>query len=334
MDSQDSPTPYPELPNPRQNWAHSTCSVEELSNALNDPEITAIESDIVCGSVVSDNGISSVIEPIMAHPPSKHSDLSFQMFFEMSTTNDRSINTPSTSSSIKKHLKLDFKEIEAVGPVLDILSQKMFQNNVDNSSDGSHQKTIYFNADIIHGPGLRNASLSVHSDEFMKICLQFLKQDLRRQKQCAFSLGWKSDCRSFTGYTKNDIKKIKDIIQSNDLLSCSQGVVLAANARVLVRDPHPFDSILKEIPEIQLLVWTGTGEPPISAGKIKKIKNHFQEINCMHQVGFDCQIAESFLSGLLYDSAVEIAGLLWNAQHYLEQKIDSMRYNTKILKNK
>ncbi len=68
------------------------------------------------------------------------------------------------------------------------------------------------------------------------------------------------------------------------------GVVLAANARVLARNPSPFDSILKEIPELNLLIWTGTGEPPISPGKIELIKKHFEDRGCIHQVGFDCQV--------------------------------------------
>ncbi len=69
-----------------------------------------------------------------------------------------------------------------------------------------------------------------------------------------------------------------------------KGVVLALNARVLAKDPKPFDSILKDIPQLQLLVWTGTGEPPISERKIDGIKDHFGKIGLLDQVGFDCQV--------------------------------------------
>ncbi|MGK3742546.1 MAG: hypothetical protein ACI8RD_008907, partial [Bacillariaceae sp.] len=63
------------------------------------------------------------------------------------------------------------------------------------------------------------------------------------------------------------------------------------NARVLAKDPKPFDSILKEYPKIQLLIWTGTGEPDISRSQISSISNHFQSIGCEDQIGFDCQVS-------------------------------------------
>lgn len=69
------------------------------------------------------------------------------------------------------------------------------------------------------------------------------------------------------------------------------GVVLAVNARVLAKDSAPFDSILKEHPAIQLLVWTATGEPPISGDQISGIKEHFHSIGCEDQLGFDCQVS-------------------------------------------
>ena len=137
----------------------------------------------------------------------------------------------------------------------------------------------------------------------------------------AFSLGWKSDCRSFEGYTPEDIRSMKDIIEKYDPISYSQGgyifmfmvmcdrifvyknlikitcvcllctgVVLAVNARVIAKDPYPFDSILKQFPSLQLLIWTGTGEPPISANKIATIKKHFEDNKSIHQIGFDCQV--------------------------------------------
>ena len=72
------------------------------------------------------------------------------------------------------------------------------------------------------------------------------------------------------------------------------GVVLAVNARVITKDPKPFDSILKEIPELQLLIWTGTGEPPISKSKLSMITQHFENNGCMKQIGFDCQVRTSY----------------------------------------
>jgi len=67
-------------------------------------------------------------------------------------------------------------------------------------------------------------------------------------------------------------------------------VVLAVNARVLAKDPNPFNSILSDHPHIQLLAWTGTGEPPISMHQVKLIEDHFRSIGCDAQLGFDCQV--------------------------------------------
>ena len=120
---------------------------------------------------------------------------------------------------------------------------------------------------------------------------------------------------------------MEDIIETNDLLSFSQGsyenyiclfccfyifqitqdekiktecisicfyhkkgIVLAVNARVLEKNPHPFDSILVKYSQMQLLVWTGTGEPPISQSKISKIQRHFEANGCIEQIGFDCKV--------------------------------------------
>ncbi len=74
----------------------------------------------------------------------------------------------------------------------------------------------------------------------------------------------------------------------------NKGVVLAINARVLYKNLKPFDSILKEYPQVQLLIWTGTGEPPISESKIDGIKSYFETNGYIDQIGFDCQVRRGF----------------------------------------
>ena len=213
-----------QLPNPKQNWAHSTCSMEELSRALLDPLVTAIEADIVMGYEVNNkiSATSNSTQPIMAHTPDTESDLSFSSFFRMTTVastdtnnyhdnndndndasdsevDETSNNYPGinceSSSQIKKHLKLDFKEIEALKPVLDILGNTIsisnnnksdYENENENDRESCEEekvKTIYLNADILHGPGSRYGPLSITSDEFMRVCLQFLRKDVKRQRQ-------------------------------------------------------------------------------------------------------------------------------------------------------
>jgi len=70
-----------------------------------------------------------------------------------------------------------------------------------------------------------------------------------------------------------------------------KGVVLAVNARVLVKNLKPFDTIFHDLPHVQLLVWTGTGEPPISFNKISTIRRYFEESGHDHLVGFDCKVS-------------------------------------------
>lgn len=142
-------------------------------------------------------------------------------------------------------------------------------------------------------------------------------------------------------------------LHSSTLLTVTtfSGVVLAANARLVSKNPRPFDLILKNYPQIQLLIWTGTGEPPISQRKISMIRKHYDTKGLIHQVGFDCkvcmiqikfaiifkhslltkhlffnhkwnQIASTFASGAFYDSAVNLVGILWNMQNIISRQIN------------
>jgi hypothetical protein len=72
-----------------------------LELALASREVTAIESDIIMAGGV----------PIMAHPPARASDLTFERFLNLVLTNGA------------KHMKLDFKVLEAVEPCLLMLAE-------------------------------------------------------------------------------------------------------------------------------------------------------------------------------------------------------------------
>lgn len=70
----------------------------------------------------------------------------------------------------------------------------------------------------------------------------------------------------------------------------SSGVVLAINARLLYKDTQPFEKFLLEFPDTQILVWTGSTEPPISRRKVASIRNRFATGGHCHRVGFDCKV--------------------------------------------
>ena len=97
-------------PNPRQTWVHSCCSVEKLKRALADPNVTAIEADIVMSSGAGGKHAAGV--PVMAHPPRKSSDLVFSQFMDLVVADG------------SRHIKLDFKESAAVEPCLALLAAR------------------------------------------------------------------------------------------------------------------------------------------------------------------------------------------------------------------
>jgi len=77
---------------------------------------------------------------------------------------------------------------------------------------------------------------------------------------------------------------------ANFITSLCTGVVLAVNARLVAMNPQPFVSIMKEMPELQILIWTGTGEPQISKRKIMSIKTYFESEGFIDRIGFDCKV--------------------------------------------
>jgi hypothetical protein len=207
-----------DLPNPKLlRWAHSTCSKDQLDMALLDHNITAIEADIVMGHEENENKeVSSISQPVMAHPPLLVSDLTFEEFI----TTFRSFQD--SKDSRHKHLKLDFKDVETIEPVLNTLKKVVFSRS--SSSNITSDKTIFLNADILKGPGGRTRPLAIEANDFVEKCVAFtdlMSEDNR--KRIAMSLGWRTDCRSFRGYTKNDVKEMKEIIDKYNLLERTAG---------------------------------------------------------------------------------------------------------------
>lgn len=76
-----------------------------------------IEADVSMGTVV---GFEADLRPIMAHPPTKSSDMSLENFLDTIL-----------SSKQKKGIKLDFKDIEAVELSLNLLKARASQVNLN-----------------------------------------------------------------------------------------------------------------------------------------------------------------------------------------------------------
>ncbi|KAL3945381.1 MAG: hypothetical protein SGBAC_000514 [Bacillariaceae sp.] len=294
------------LPPPKQSWSHSTCTIDTLQNALNDDKITAIESDILMGTVVqSSEQSSSTSQPIMAHPPDTSSDLSFENFMDLSMNE---------KFQLKKHLKLDIKEAECIDPILTTMRKRSIAKN--------SPRIIYFNADILPGPAVRSSKY-IKPKLFIEKCLEFIQED-GNPENYAFSLGWKTDCRSFFGYTPNDVVAMQDLMEQYQLSEKSLGVVLAVNARVLAKRSSCFDELLKTFPTCQLLIWTGTGEPAISSFLLQNLKRHYESNGHGGRIGFDCQVESNPLKGIFMDVAVKAVSIWWNAKNSFQSTLDAL----------
>ena len=274
-------------------WSHATNSKAKLDAALSDPTITAIEADIMMGCTCMDNDsnidLSSSVA-IMSHPPHTHSDLSAEQFLALIFQDNRKQNG---DRNRRRHVKLDFKEMEAVGPVLRSIAAYHSGDIIQN------EITIFLNADILEGPGVRGPdALSVRPEEFLTTCLEHIDDMASSNKECsgrirrlfAFSLGYKVNYASKEPYTKEDADAMAEIVTHYKLESKCGGVVLALNARTLALDPAIFDGLFSKFKKLQILAWTGAGEVPIPQSSIHGIRRHYERTSRVKRVGFDCDV--------------------------------------------
>lgn len=330
-----------ELPSPNMNWSHSTCSMKSLKKALIDDNISAIEVDIVMGyvkpsedspTIVRDPSVDTSMDattkasghdtesegsegynkliPIMAHPPLKESDLTMKIFLYHTTyinsiaTNDDKCNNNIIQRKLKKHIKLDFKEMETIQPTLETIRNMDITFN-NNNNESKNDNIIFLNADILPGPAMRYEPI-INSDLFLQLCIDYVNEDTTPY---ALSLGWRTDCRSFGGYMQSDINAMMELFNRYNLMDKFSGVVLAVNARVLVQNYKPLQQILSKYPNCQMLVWTANGEPAIPERKINSIQRYFEKCKLIDRIGFDCKITPSIWYGAWCDMLVSISSI-------------------------
>jgi len=147
-------------PTPSQSWSHSTCNSTQLTAAIDSPSISAIEADILMDVDPASGGYNSKTAfPVMAHPPSRESELTFTDFFTRVHEHNLKVNLEGDALNSKKILKLDFKEIEVVANCLSIIDQVV-------GKDGGGEDQIFLNADVLSGPGSRGESATVDARKF------------------------------------------------------------------------------------------------------------------------------------------------------------------------
>lgn len=226
------------LPDPNQNWSHSTCSKEKMLHALGNETITAIEVDIVMGTDISssvsgeDNKENlekeKALVPILAHPPERSSDLNVRTFLSMvssSSNDDEGKDSSSSYRKLLKHIKLDFKEIGVIEPTLKAIQEyNILYCGKQHST--SKSPSVFLNIDVLPGPGLRNQKARVDAQEFFDLCL---KEPSFAENKFMYSLGWACDPRTFSGYSDDDIESMLKIIQDYNLVERSSGELITSS---------------------------------------------------------------------------------------------------------
>jgi hypothetical protein len=143
-------------------WSHATNSLHKVIQAVEDSNISAVESDVLLGTAI-EHGNTSHETPILAHPPDIQSDISVATLILLIGKKEKE-----GQITLRKHLKLDFKETRAVGPSLELLKLANITNPLG--------KQIYLNADILPGPGKRDDKLlPVSLDTFMSCCMNHIQ---------------------------------------------------------------------------------------------------------------------------------------------------------------
>lgn len=235
----------------------------DLESAMADGNISAIEADVLHGTDALEGSPTTVI---MAHPPNRTSDLSFKRF----------LSTVVQDGKLQKHIKLDFKELAVVNECLEVVCRSQFDQN---------DRAIYLNADIVAGPGKRPEDVTVAADLFLQRCCAAMAST---DKLFYFSLGFAVDVCSVFGHNKSHLAELCNVIKKYQLESSS--IVLAVNTRLVAKNMAPFVDFLDRFPGSQLLLWVGSGEPPISVEKQKSIECFFQSNDHGNRVGFDVQV--------------------------------------------
>lgn len=258
-------------------WAHATNSRKKFEEAISNSSVSAIECDVLMSS-----GHPS--EPILAHPPSRESCLTVALMLRLMTPQKGG------KGNLRKHLKLDFKEIPALKPTLDLISNLDFTNTFQNE--------IMLNADILPGPGFdKNDPSIVSSSIFLETCLDYIQQLKVKNPNIlfSFSLGFKCNWQAKEGYyLATQVSEMTELVHHYRLASTKVGVkvILALNARLLGKSLPVFDAFMTEYPESTILAWTGSGEPSIPRLVIDEIRDYYKSKKMENRIEFDCCIDE------------------------------------------
>ena len=272
--------PFTPRPRAQQRWVHSCCSQEKLTRALSDPDVTAIEADIMVATeavalLLRPNDSPGVL-PIMAHPTllghlsgrntaPAVSDLTFSDFL------DRCI------ADGTRHLKLDFKQLAAVEPCLELIADRWPQLHANGQA-------VWLNADVLPGPNRRDPP-ELPASVFVPLCVRHCPHAVLSLGWCVGALGPE------VGYAEQDVQQMLKVCKEHRLSGGS--LVFAASIRFAARDLSLMGRLLEQVPDAQLLFWTGTGELPVQPAVQTRAHLVMAARGLTERVGYDVAIATS-----------------------------------------
>ena len=271
---------FPGKPDAQQHWVHSCCSRADLTCALADESVTAIEADIMIAPAHVARRLQPMAPgqtlPVMAHPTlisvlagraavPTNVDLSFATFLERCIADG------------KKHLKLDFKQLAAVEPCLELLARRWTELCANGQA-------VWLNADVLPGPN-KQREPDVPASVFIPLCRRYCPD-------AQLSLGWTvGPLGPEQSYSSRHIEEMLDTCAEYGLPGHS--VVFAINVRFSCTRIGLIVRLLDRLPGSQLLLWTGSGEMPIEKLMQDTVHSQLMARGLASRVGYDVAIATS-----------------------------------------
>ncbi|XP_033082154.1 protein FAM151A isoform X2 [Trachypithecus francoisi] len=236
-------------------WYHAANSKEAMTAALNS-NITVLEAD------VNVEGLGTANEtgvPIMAHPPAIYSDNTLEQWLD------------AVLGSSQKGIKLDFKNIKAVGPSLDLLRRL--------TEEGKVRRPVWINADILKGPNML-ISIEVNATQFLALVQE-------KYPKATLSPGWTtfyistSPNRTYTRAMVEKMHELVGVVPQRVTFPVRSSMVRAAW-------PH-FSWLLSQSERYSLTLWQAALDP-MSVEDLLYVRDN----TAVHQVYYD--IFEPLLS--------------------------------------
>jgi len=221
-------------------------------------------------------------------------------------------------------LKLDFKDQAAVSPCLKEV------RNLDQQGGIKSDQTIWLNADILCGPGGKPANVAFDADLFIETCMRLYGKGV-------LSLGWKVDLGvSGAFYTEEHCEEMLLLVKKHGLQV--KKLVFAVAARPCALNTTHLKGLLKKLPHSELLIWTGFGEPPVSAALIRYLETEFSDFTnnissnttasqIPSRISYDVNVSNGYWNSSISESKLMIHRFVHhmdNSNHFFIKKFLSM----------